>query len=163
MQQDDINKKGKNLDQELAKSSSAWADYINSPSEVSKWTILNKILFILGDDQANVVFADHREGEDEGTGTIVVFTDTYLLYGEGELNSLSFKLVPRCNLETLDLNAATRVASWGDGENGTRVRLGYKHGIRISLPPGEKATNKALAEVDSLVPHLIKELVANAS
>lgn len=163
MRKQENDQKGRDLDQMLGQASSSWVAYRNSSDQESKWTILNKILFVLGGETPNVIFATHADGNGEGTGKIAAFTNTCVLYGEGDMDSLSFKLVPRCNLEAMEIHTASPVTSWSDKENQTRITLNYNHGIQISLPLGEDATNWALTQLDSLVPHFLNELVSTAS
>lgn len=162
MEPEEARQRGKALDDMLKRASSNWESSLSGFDPGAKWTILNKLVYLLGGTDPTVALAAYSEGEN--VARILIFTDSYLLFGEGDPKNLSFKVVPRCNLEGVELLTADTVfANEWSKETHTDVVLRYKHNIEINLPLGDGTTYAAKQDVDSLVPHFVNELVRNAS
>ncbi|WP_285245840.1 hypothetical protein [Pseudarthrobacter sp. fls2-241-R2A-127] len=154
--------KARNLDEALKEVSTGWRTYKNN-GYGSKWTILNKILFTLGDDEPGAVFASYEEGDGHGTGKIVVIAENYLIYGEGAMETMSFKVIPKSHFEGLEILTAKRLTSdWAD-DVATSAVLSFRNGFDITLPPGDGLTPTGQTYLDNQVIQFKKRLIEPAS
>lgn len=143
---------GRELDQMLKDSSERWSDYRRKSDEPGNWTLLNKLVFLLGEDSPTVGFGDYGIADGVQSCRVVVFTDTYLLYVSGEPHDATVEVLPKNSLERFELLSAPQVFEevW-DARGESRYRLTYKNGVQFTLPLGPETTPKAKREIGSLV------------
>lgn len=154
--------RARNLDDAFKEVSTGWRTYQNNEYG-SKWTILNKVLFTLGDDEPGAVFASYEEGDGHGTGKIVVIAENYVIYGEGAMETMSFKVIPKSHFEGLEVLTAKRLTSdWADDANTSAV-LSFRNDFDITLPPGDGLTPTGQTYLDNQVLHFKKRLIQSAS
>ncbi len=160
MQAKDFDQKVRDLDERLRAVSASWRAFVHGPDGTSKWTLLNKVLVALSGDDANVIHAYYNESD--GTEKLAVVNDSYLLYGEGAMKDMSIKIVPRSDLEGLEvLTAARQTSDWSEDAM-TSFVVSFKHGIRITLPLGPGTSGDGEAGIHSLVGQLKNKLTNTA-
>lgn len=140
---------------------------LNNVDEQAYRNFVNNIAFALNGEEAEFITSniEHADEGDGGTIEFAVFTETHVLYGNGNIGITppSIRLIPRKALSALKVLRAPETVpstSWRTSDGNASYELTFGEQAQFTLPIDGLDRHDRDTHLNELLPNLLKDLDA---